>query len=187
MNSDTKELIIESKKHGTHAVLIDKEDWDKVSQYKWCLSLHHTGRFYVRAKIYHPEGGYRVRPDNGYRQRRQTTIRLHRLIMGAEKGDIIDHIDGDSLNNTKANLRYCDANQSAQNRKLPVTNKSGFKGVHHVPDRDPPWVAQIQSHGKKIYLGSYATAEEAARVYDRKAIELHGEFAVLNFHKEDYL
>ena len=169
----TKQLIIESKKYGTHAVLIDEEDWEKVKGYRWCLSRHHTGRFYVKAYAGTKNTEFTIR-KNGYRQKKEIKIRLHRLIMDAKKGQIVDHIDGDSLNNTKANLRFATITENNANRKMASTNKSGYRGVHRANGRRP-FVAQISHKNKKINLGAYNTPEEAARAYDAAVKKYRGE------------
>ena len=125
-----------------------------------------------------------------YRQRnaRYGAGLMHRLILGVSQGEKIDHIDGNGLNNTKANLRICTHSQNMYNSQKPQ-HKSGrpttskYKGVFYKSDRNRPrpWMARIQYEGKAHYLGTYTTEEEAARAYDFKAVELHGEFARLNF------
>jgi hypothetical protein len=182
--SKAQELIIESKKHGAHTVLLDKEDWDKVSQYKWFLNRAHTGKLYVRANIDHPDGGTLMRKIGGkeYECKKQTTIALHQIIANTPKGMYTDHKNGDTLDNRKENLRICTNAQNCWNRGKNKNNSHGYKGIKFDGRRRlAPWQAYIGYHGKRIYIGNYATAEEAARAYDKKAIELYGEYAVLNF------
>jgi hypothetical protein len=105
-------------------------------------------------------------------------VRLHRLIMDAAIGDIIDHIDGDGLNNAKSNLRFVTSQQNAMNRRA-WKNKRGsrFKGVHRDGKR---FRAIITVNRKNIGLGSFKTEEEAAEAYNKAASEMFGEFACLN-------
>lgn len=110
------------------------------------------------------------------------TIYMHREIAGAPQGTRVDHRDCDGLNNVDENLRVCTASQNAANRKMNINNSTGFKGV--IPtgnQKKNPYKAEIRFHRQKIYLGSFPTAEEAARAYDEKAKELFGEFARTNF------
>lgn len=89
----------------------------------------------------------------------------------------LDHINGDSTDNRIVNLRECTHQQNHGNRKIQ-SNLSGFKGVSK---KDGKWQARVCFNFKRHYLGLFNTAEEAAKAYDAKAKELHGEFARLNF------
>jgi hypothetical protein len=100
--------------------------------------------------------------------------------MRARKGYVVDHIDGNGLNNRRCNLRICTRRQNAANVG-PRGGASEFVGVYRQRDK---WGAQIVWRGKKYTLGSYDTQVEAAKVRDRKAFELHGEFAYLNFPED---
>ena len=115
---------------------------------------------------------------------------MHRLILslGANKDIIVDHIDRNGLNNSRDNIRKCTRQQNTMNRKLRRDSVIPYKGVSYNPNyrKRPracrnPYMAKIGFEGKRHYLGIFATAEEAARAYDAKAKELHGEFAKLNF------
>lgn len=93
----------------------------------------------------------------------------------------VDHIDGDTHNNCWCNLRKCNRIQNAQNKGKRKTNTLGYKGVyplHH--GAKVYYLSKIQSNGKTYYLGSFTTPEDAALAYNRKASELHGDFAKLN-------
>ena len=92
----------------------------------------------------------------------------------------IDHIDGDGLNNRRANLRHCTNQENCRNQGLARNNRSGFKGVSWYPNSGK-WVATIWDGKRKVFLGYYADPVEAARAYDAKARELFGEFARPNF------
>lgn len=105
-------------------------------------------------------------------------VMLHRVIMGAGKGQIVDHIDGNPLNNSRSNLRLCDVagntrNQKKQNRKC----SSQYKGVVLQAGK---WQAQIGYRGRQRFIGTFAIEEHAAHAYNKAAIALHGEFACLN-------
>lgn len=115
----------------------------------------------------------------------RTTVLLHRLVMSRVLGrdllpsEIVDHRDGDGLNNTRENLRLAERWQNAVNSKTPRHNKSGFKGVWWRKSTRK-WVGLITANKRRVWLGQFDTPEEAARAYDAAARTLHGEFARFN-------
>ena len=176
---EAKEIIIESKKHGTVTVLLDQKDWDKVKDYKW----HMSSDGYVRAKIKDPKG--RTRIKNGYVCAKHADVHMHRLIMGTPSDLFTDHINGNKADNRKSNLRVCTNAENSRNSKPHTNSKSGYKGVSAQPlSRRNPWKANIRVEGKKKHIGCFVTTEEAALAYDEKAKEYFGEFAYLNFPDE---
>lgn len=110
----------------------------------------------------------------------KTFLSLHRAILKAEKGVMVDHINGDTLDNRISNLRLCNNTQNQRNQKLNKANSSGYKGVswHKTNKR---WMARIKISGKLKYLGYFEFVEDAAKAYDVAAKEHFGEFANLNF------
>jgi len=143
--------------------IVDPEDYEHLTQHKWYA--HQDGKKYY---------AYRTIPFTKKR------IAMHRQIMHAPKGLIVDHIDGDSLNNRKSNLRPCTRAQNGYNRRPSHKSRSGYKGVYWHKHHGK-WHVRITKYGKTFYLGSFSDPIEAARTYDRKAEELFGEFAYLNF------
>ena len=195
------ELTIESPTYGVFIIQYDLEDEEKLKEHKWHIWKNngqiHKDTFYARAIIPHPEGGIRYRTckktgkqiNDG---KRQFKMYMHRYIMNAKKGNIVDHKNGDTLNNKKDNLRFCTASQNTVNSRYSKNMGSSVyrgvsykkKGKHMVNERSRPWLAQITYQSKCHPLGYFATEEEAARARDKKALELHGEFARLNFPNE---
>lgn len=107
------------------------------------------------------------------------TTLMHRLVLGAVSGTIVDHRDGNGLNNTRKNLRFVTPLQNTLNRHFH-DGSSRFRGVaYHKGTKK--WETRISHYGKQYYLGLYTTEEDAARAYDAKAFELHGDDACLNF------
>ena len=105
---------------------------------------------------------------------------MHRQIMIAPEGFVVDHIDGNSLNNRKTNLRICTQAQNIHNSRPRRNRSSKYKGVFW--DKvNKKWSTNIRKGDKRIYLGGFDDEIEAAIAYDRKAAELFGEFAYLNF------
>lgn len=122
--------------------------------------------------------GYAARTVRVKGTRKKHVEYMHRVIVGAPKGMRVDHADHDPLNNTRGNLRVCTNGQNLQNQKA-VRGRVPYKGVtfYSGEKRLRPYVAWLG--GKN--LGYFATAEEAAREYDKHAREAYGEFAYLNF------
>ena len=106
---------------------------------------------------------------------------MHRIIVRLDRDDPrqVDHIDGDGLNNRRTNLRVATASQNAANRKKPAIGSNPYKGVSWR-ERSQVWYACIRHEGRSYHLGQFHTAEDAARAYDKAALELSGEFALIN-------
>jgi hypothetical protein len=107
---------------------------------------------------------------------------MHREIAGAPKGMVVDHIDGNELNNRRSNLRVCTVSQNHQNRRR-TWGRSRYKGVCFLKKRNK-WKAEIMVNRKHIHIGCFDEEEEAAKAYDKKAAELFGEFAYFNLPRE---
>jgi len=107
--------------------------------------------------------------------------KMHQLIMGKPpRGMVIDHKNGDKKDNRRANLRFATRQENAMNHSKYDNNTSGYIGAYlHKPSGG--WMSKIGHKNKLIHLGTFKTAEEAARARDVAALELHGKFAVLNF------
>lgn len=129
---------------GQKIFIIDADDYKKISKHHW------------------------YKGQNGYIYKSGTRTTLHRFIMNAKKGDIIDHINRVKSDNRKVNLRYSNKSLNAYNSKVRSTNTSGVTGVYFRKD-SKRWCAEIKKNYKKISLGCYATKEEAIRA--RKAAE----------------
>lgn len=120
------------------------------------------------------ETGYIMRSEKG----RRGTVYLHREIMQAGEHDIVDHIDHNTQNNRRNNLRLCTLNENMWNKVPASINKTGYKGVKK--DEWGGYRASIQANHKRLPLGKFDTAEEAALAYNEAALKMHGEFAHLN-------
>ncbi len=146
---------------GKYAI-VDADDYDRLRSYNWC-ALEGSQTFY--AKTFHLSGAI---------------LSMHRLILNAPKGLFVDHIDHNGLNNRKSNLRLCTNQQNLRN-KLPKPGcSSKYKGVSWSKARNK-FRAKIVHNGKAIHLGYFDSEIDAARAYDKKAHEVFGEFAYLNF------
>ena len=150
------------KYKGLYAIVDDCDAW--VLKFRWC-GIKPRNIIYAVVST-------RKKGLNG--------TRLHRLILGLKKGDSgVDHIDGDGLNNLRNNLRLATNSQNQMNQRK-YRGTSIYKGITWHK-RDKKWNTQIAKDSKLIYLGYYISEMEAAKTYDKKARELFGEFAKLNF------
>jgi hypothetical protein len=142
--------------------VVDPEDYQKLSEYDWQL-WESNGNLYA------------------YRQEHKKYIKMHREILNAPAGSIVDHRYGDGLDNRKVNLRIATIAQNQHNRrKTARQTTSKYKGVSFKRDRKK-YYAQIGCNSKRINLGSFDNEVDAAKAYDEAAKKLFGEFARLNF------
>lgn len=147
---------------------VDPIDREFATEYCWQASSDYTGKYYAERK-YLIDG-------------KSVSKRMHRMIMERilgyeiEDGIEVDHINGDSMNNTRENLRLTSHIQNSWNSKMPTTNTSGLKGASY-DQRTCKFVSQIVVAGKRHWLGRFGTAEEAHEAYCKKAAELRGEYA----------
>lgn len=161
----TKEIELSKGK----IALVDDGDYPWLIRQEW----YFDGRYAAGSKYHHDryQAGLKVWT---------TRLYMHRHILDAPANLTVDHIDGDKLNNTRANLRLCTQKQNGWNTKGQARGSTGYKGVRFEPRRNC-WVAEMSVNGRGLYLGAYTTPEAAAYAYDRAAQEHHGEFAFLNF------
>ena len=159
-----KFLKCNSRKNKTVTLVkVSDEDYEAVNSHTWYVN----SRYVVRSL---PGGGKEL---------------LHRAIMQAKPDEIVDHINGDTLDNRRENLRIASGKQNQGNRRKAAGTSSRYKGVCRQPNAR--WRAQIKIDGRQTSLGTYNTEIEAAMAYDRKALEVFGEFACLNLPANIYV
>jgi hypothetical protein len=134
--------------------IIDLDDYEKISKYKWYIENHGYVRGHVDGK----------------------KVSLHRFIMNVEDEKEIDHINHNPLDNRKSQLRVCSAKQNMMNKVLYSNNKSGTKGVHYYRWSNS-WLVTITYNGEKIHLGYYKTKDEAIRARKEAEQKYFGEYA----------
>lgn len=142
--------------------VINQEDYDSAKKHKW----HLTGNYARTCLSY------------------GNNLLLHRMIMGAKKGQQVDHVNGNGLDNRRSNLRICTNLQNSHNQKKAKNKTSEYKGVSWAK-RQKKWMVVIWINKISVFLGYYRNEIFAAGVYDQKAKEAFGEFARLNFPEKD--
>jgi len=145
---------------GGYYTYVDAADYEWLSQWKWHL-------------------------QNGYAVRREKTklIFMHRQIMQPPPGMVVDHQNRNKLDNTRDNLLVCTQQENCFNRSQRNGSSSRFRGVSYSKSARK-WVARITFRGRRLHLGCFAEEVDAARAYDRAAVELFGDFASVNFPEE---
>ena len=146
--------------------MVDDDDYDWLRGFNWSASGKKTRRYATR----------------GTRNRKlgtQTKFYLHRVLLNAPPDKHVDHINGDTFDNRKCNLRLCEHKENIRNAKRQKRNVSGFKGVSFSAEKER-YVAHIRTDGKSRYLGYFDKKEDAARAYNLAAQQFFGKFARLN-------
>lgn len=146
---------------------VDDEDFELVNSYKWRAVEHGRGFRVSRGNCHTRNGNWHSK-----------CALVHRFLLKAEKHQIIDHIDGNPLNNQRSNLRFCTFQQNLWNKPLRKDSKSGVIGVRR--NKNNSFTVRIQISGKRLCLGTFNSIKEAASKYNEAATIHFGEFARLN-------
>jgi hypothetical protein len=156
----TKEIPLTRGK----VAIVDDEDYDFLMQTSWCCL----------------NKGY------AFRKRKKVPELMHRIVMNAKEGEFVDHINRDKLDNRKSNLRIVTFSENLANKPLQKNNTSGYKGVSFHKSTGK-WCAYIGSSrgNSSVNLGTFINKEDAARAYNKAAIQLYGDCALLNDVSEE--
>jgi hypothetical protein len=151
-------LLTQGKK-----TIVDDEDFEWLSQWKWQYRISSNGKYKYQ----------------GYAYRNAKCIRMHREIIHAPKGIDVDHINGDTLDNRKDNLRLVNNFQQNQNSAKRRDNTSGCRGVNFFK-RLNKWIVRIQVNNKRLFLGYFNNKEDAVKVYIKASKKYFKEYARLD-------
>jgi hypothetical protein len=143
---------------GKHA-RIDDNDFDLIRDHKW-YALKDRNTWYAMSWLAMPDGSKKL-------------TSMHRVIMAAAADELVDHKDGDGLNNVRGNLRRCTRGQNQWNSKVRSHSKTGIKNVSFEGGK---WRVTVKAHGVR-HRALFAKQEDAVAWASAKRVELHGEFA----------
>ena len=146
--------------------IVDNDDYLKLAVKRWCSVVDNRNPNKVKVRPFRREG--------------KKGIYLSIEIMDPPKGKQVDHINGNTLDNRKSNLRICTSAENQHNKGKMENNTTGYKGVS-FDKRDGFYYSRIKNNGKRISLGRFKNSINAALIYDEMAVKLHGKFAKLNF------
>ncbi len=153
-------IIFKKSKYGSHEIILD-DDIDFSILRGLHIQRNPGGNFYAKIRV------------------KNQNKRLHRVLINAPNDKTVDHINGNTLDNRKINLRLCTNSENLRNSKKRKTNTSGYKGVSFCKSCKK-YIASITLNYKKIRLGYFEDKKEAAIAYNMAAIKYHGNFAKLN-------
>ncbi|MBP2635009.1 MAG: Fis family transcriptional regulator [Firmicutes bacterium] len=146
--------------------IVDDEDYEWLNKFKWHAQKHHTDGYYAVRNV----------RENGIRRKQY----MHKLILGIDGTRTLgDHIDTNKLNNSRNNLRVASFSENRCNIGITNKNTTGYKGVY-LDKRYNRFYARIKIGDKLSYLGTFSTAQEAAKNYNESALKHYGEFARIN-------
>jgi hypothetical protein len=149
--------------------MVEQGDYYRVKELNWCISGSGNGFYAVH---YEKAGPGKVKK-----------IYMHRFIMDAPAGKLVDHSNNKTLDNRRSNLRIASYSENNSNRAKKKNTSSQYIGVH-LNKSSGRWIAQIRIDGKGTHLGSFDSEIDAAKAYDEAAIKHRGVFARLNFPEE---
>jgi hypothetical protein len=155
-------------------IIVDDEDYNRLMKYSWAVYKSPTSTMYYAST-------QSLKKKIGY------AISMHRMVLGLEEQknmNIVDHINRNSLDNRKSNLRIVNKKENEMNSGVRKNNTSGYKGVNHRKDTKK-YRAYIFINGKQKNVGNYKTAKEAAIAYNKEIVKFFPEYAYINLIGEE--
>lgn len=151
--------------------IVDDEDYAYLMQWKWYANIsgRKTNKYYARRVIYF---------SDEQKKKKATVIHMHRALLVPPDGMFIDHINGDTLDNRRENLRICTHTENSRNKHV-IWGKSKFRGVSWHK-KSKKWSSYIRVDWKLKFIGDFTSEAAAALAYNEAAIKYFGEFAGLN-------
>ena len=156
-----------SKYYMMFKALVDDEDFEMLNKFSWCVQQY-KDIYYACTEI-----------STGRGRSNRKCVKMHRLIMNAEDGVLVDHRDMNGLNNQRSNLRIATHSQNCSNTKSRPNTTSNYLGVSW-DKYSKKWAVQISVNLKNVKIGRFIFEKEAALAYNKAALKYHGEFARLN-------
>lgn len=162
---------------------VDDSDYQELAQHSWyAMKTKQPGLFYAARSTWELVDG----------KRKKGCVLMHRQLMKADEAQLVDHRNGDGLDNQRGNLRLCSNAENLRNRRRPRRGCSHrWRGYTFVSGKSKPWRAQaavgeLRANGSRRLrsLGYFVTEEEAAHAYDKAVKAVYGAFASLNFPEE---
>lgn len=152
-----------------YEAMVDDDDYPSLVEYNWSARVRSHTVYAQRAALLAEPGDI---------------VLMHRQLLGAPSGILVDHADGNGINNCRYNIRVCSDSQNLQNRRRLRTSSAPYKGIYY---EGPSWVARITLESRTTTLGRFRSAVEAAIAYNSAAKRVFGAFARLNDIGEDEL
>ena len=153
-----------------YVAIVDDEDYERLKRFNWCVTANTYGNKYAVRSLY----------KNGWLKQ----VFLHHEVLGlisAPPGRVVDHINGNSLDCTRGNLRICTHAQNCRNRRRQKNSRSKYKGVKIIEVKSGfRYRAAITADNKRYHLGSFKDEYSAMASYNVMALKLHGKFASIN-------
>lgn len=150
--------------------IVDDADFEYLNQWKWYAAFDKSSNTFYAGRTIHGETN--------------KSIRMHRVIMGiVDSCVLVDHINHNGLHNYRSNLRIATKGQNNANVRSHKGSTSKYLGVSWNRQINK-WRVVVQKDGKQIRVGHFNTEDEAALCYNKKALEIHGDFANLNIIKK---
>lgn len=165
--------IFRKNKNGVHKITLDEQALELYQKHKWTFkNTKHTSYLYRHVYV------------NG---KKYKTNMFHReLLQCTDRKEVIDHINGDGLDNRKNNIRICTQAQNMSNQKKQIrATSSKYKGVKFDKSRNL-WHARIKPNSKEIFLGRFDSEHAAAIAYNIAAKKYFGDFANINKIRKEY-